>query len=82
MCEIHQKLEKKFDSDFLPKKPWSEKPEKSMTWRNCNEPVRKTESRAEIHQVLLSRFSLVAEFSIGKIVDSRVLNFVNLNPEV
>jgi hypothetical protein len=44
------------------------------------------EARAEIHQALLSQFSLLEEFFIGKVLvkegDSRVLTFVNLNPGV
>jgi hypothetical protein len=39
---------------------------------------------AEIHQALLSHFSLLAEFLIGKVLvkgkDSRVLKLVNLSP--
>jgi hypothetical protein len=42
-------------------------------------------SRAEIHQALLSQFSLLAEFFIGKLLvkerDRRVLTSVNLNPD-
>ena len=43
-------------------------------------------SRAEIHQALLSQFSLLVEFFIGKLPienkNSRVLKLMNLNPEI
>ena len=43
-------------------------------------------SRAEIHQALLSQFSLLVEFFIGKEtvkdLDRRVLNLVNLDPGI
>jgi hypothetical protein len=43
-------------------------------------------NRAEIHQALLSQFSLLAELFIGKLAvkdyDSRVLELVNLNPDI
>ena len=42
--------------------------------------------RAEIHQPLLSHFSLLVEFFIGQVPvnnkDSRVLRLVNLSPEI
>jgi hypothetical protein len=41
-------------------------------------------TRAEIHRATLSKFSLIAEFLIGKLLvkdrDIRVLKLVNLNP--
>jgi hypothetical protein len=45
-----------------------------------------TKSRAEIHQALLSHFSLLAEILIAKVLvkfrDSKVSELVNLTPEV
>jgi hypothetical protein len=45
-----------------------------------------TQPKAEIHQALLSYFSLLAEFLIAKVLvkdrDSRVLKSVNLNTDL
>jgi hypothetical protein len=42
--------------------------------------VKDKDSRAEIHQALLSQFSLLAQFTTVKDKDSKVLMLVNLTP--
>jgi hypothetical protein len=38
------------------------------------------EKQIMIHQALLSQFSLLAEFVAGKLLVSRILKLMNLNP--